>query len=342
MRKGENYTTAGIVPSSVPPLTKEEKSRLLHQWSFKYLGCLTVASFAVLLAISAGVASALGFEGDRLNELISQIWVALAVVAAGFTGLFVLFTYRHGQKQLQKEKAQAVADELQQARYSEEQLQKEKARAAADEIQRARSEAAKLAHIVSHLVVSSGKSTTVLPALFDAASGCIRRAAEEYRQNAFAPFWDAVEESAQRLDNIRSCIEKLRKNAEEYYQVVPRGNHTFPPFPVKTNEIPDPRPIAEEFRHVVRLGQTDFQFAMIWEQRKTREVLIAGFRTLGEAVENLGNAMATSVSQLEATLSSTIADVAEEVSRSRDSAEERADEQVRMLDDIRHGRKPAF
>lgn len=99
--------------------------------------------------------------------------------------------------------------------------------------------------------------------------------------------------------------------------------HTFPVFPVQLNTIPDPSDEIEELRRIVRLGQTNFQFANIWEHRRTREVSIAGFRTLGEAVNDLGATIEYSISNLQQSVSSDLARVVDEQIKTRESLDKR-------------------
>jgi hypothetical protein len=49
--------------------------------------------------------------------------------------------------------------------------------------------------------------------------------------------------------------------------------------------LPDPQPAAAALRSIIRVGQSNFEFASIWEQRKTREALIGGSaRTIAETI----------------------------------------------------------
>ena len=75
---------------------------------------------------------------------------------------------------------------------------------------------------------------------------------------------------------------------QEYYLILQGRKHTFPPFPITPESLPNPSPIINELYNLVRQGQKDFQFALIWEQIKTREVLIAGFTTLADAIKGIG------------------------------------------------------
>ncbi|MEW5766262.1 MAG: hypothetical protein AB1797_01375 [bacterium] len=157
-------------------------------------------------------------------------------------------------------------------------------------------------------------------ALMD-ASVELSRAESEYHHNAFAPFWDAVENAAQDLNIAQTAIKDLAKNARLYYNILSNRRHTFPTFNVRLESIPDPMPLAEELRRIVRMGQTNFQFATIWEHRRTRECLIAGFRTLGEAINNLDQAIVSSIVDLRDSISSDLARVIEEHIATREAIE---------------------
>ena len=77
--------------------------------------------------------------------------------------------------------------------------------------------------------------------------------------------------------------------------------NNFPPFyPVGC--VPNPSNIVNHFKSLVRQGQTDFQFATIWEQRKTRQAIVEGFKTLGEAIDQLSNSVEVSVRDLQMNL----------------------------------------
>jgi hypothetical protein len=162
----------------------------------------------------------------------------------------------------------------------------------------------------------------------DYASGWLRQAQFEYNSNAFAPYWDAVQNAAINIASYQDIVQELSKNADEYYRTLNGKQHTFPEFPVTVGSIPDATPVVDEFHRVLRLGQTHYQFADIWEQRMTRQVLIAGFRTLGEAVNNLGRTVENSVASLQQSVSSDIARVVQENIKTRDALEQQLEELI--------------
>ena len=100
------------------------------------------------------------------------------------------------------------------------------------------------------------------------------------------------------------------------------------------NSVPDASSVMIQLARVVRLGQTNFEFANIWEHRRTREVLIAGFRTLGDALNTLGATIEHSVSALQQSVSSDAAMVVQEGIRTGEQLDRRMLEQNRMLDSM--------
>jgi hypothetical protein len=129
---------------------------------------------------------------------------------------------------------------------------------------------------------------------------------------------DAVENAALHMSASNDKAKNSSQNASEYYRKLKGRKHTFPAFLIQIRTIPDASSEIKEFRRIVRLGQTNFQFANIWEHRRTREALIAGLRTLGEAVNNLGAKLETSIYDLRQSVSSDLAKVIEEeINRAR-------------------------
>ena len=189
---------------------------------------------------------------------------------------------------------------------------------------------------------SSAVIASELPQCLSRAASSLQRAEQEYKDNAFSPFWDAVENAAQQLAVFNDKAKQISKSADQYYGGLQGRKHTFPSFPANSSNLPNPSSVLNELRRVVRMGQTNFQFANIWEHRRTREVMIAGFRTLGEAVNNLGSTVESAVYGLQQSISTDTARLVQEEIKTRDSLDRRLMEQNRMLDNIQHHRKPGI
>jgi methyl-accepting chemotaxis protein len=110
---------------------------------------------------------------------------------------------------------------------------------------------------------------------------------------------------------------------------------------------------------IVRKAQRDFQFATIYEQRKTNQILVAGFTNLAQALKDMTwqltasiDDLARSVDGMASTLDeslraihSRLGDVADTASRHADQASEAASQAsmreqkvLQMLDNIQHRR----
>jgi hypothetical protein len=151
---------------------------------------------------------------------------------------------------------------------------------------------------VMNALQSSSRILAELPHLLRRAENALMRAEAEYHESAFGPFWDAVEESAHHLVAFHQGVQTLHEYGRAYAAAVKGKENRFPPFGQNLNALPDPASTLVRFRRVVRRGQTDPNFANIWEHRQTRQVLIAGFKTLGTAINNLPQLVEMSLSEL--------------------------------------------
>lgn len=218
--------------------------------------------------------------------------------------------------------------------YVEPKVQKLKEQRRIHQTQYKRDEAASLSTQLNELFVSCREHPMKASEYLKNASGWLQIAGDEYAENAFDPFWTAIENAAVNIDAFNQTVNTLSSNTRNYYAHLEGRNHTFPVFPVRPESLPDPRPVVKEFRRVVRMGQTNFQFANIWEHRKTREVLIAGFRTLGDAVNNLASVVEGEISSLRDTLHSDLVQVVEQQIRTREAAEKSVEEQAKTRQEV--------
>jgi hypothetical protein len=216
-----------------------------------------------------------------------------------------------------------------------------------EEIRRAEREASRAA--ASEAQEATGKARSTLEQLNGLAVGIsspleealeiLKDARSEYEERAFASFWDRVERAAIQLANFQDGVRDLISTLSRYRKLLEGRIHNFPDFVVAPESIPDPRPVLQEFRDVARLGEKDYQFAMIWEQRKTREVLIAGFHTLGEAVQNLGRSLERSMFELGTAITVDVGRAIEEGKADRTRQLDVTERQVKLLEEIRDDSK---
>ena len=62
--------------------------------------------------------------------------------------------------------------------------------------------------------------------------------------------------------------------------------------------------VAQKMGEVVREAQRDYEFASIFEQRKTNQLLVEGFRNLGDAISRMSSEIRSSIRQLDSSVNS--------------------------------------
>lgn len=138
-----------------------------------------------------------------------------------------------------------------------------------------------------------------LQRLLNKTSECLDHADKSFVDNLYSPFWRDIEEAGKGLSFFQKTIQELDNDRTEYYQTLEGRNHNFSDYPVKVEQIPNPKPILDRFYDTMKKGLSNFEFAQIWESHKTRKAIIEGFRNLEDSIEHLGNIVTMSFSHLE-------------------------------------------
>jgi hypothetical protein len=134
-----------------------------------------------------------------------------------------------------------------------------------------------------------------------AAERFLEAADKDFTDGAFAPFWDQIERAANELAAYKNSVEQLGRCVHVYQRealLLENTSDAVPALQLGDHKLPDARPSVERFSALVRKAQTNFQFAMIYEQRKTNQLLYAGFGTLGAAIYALGESVNLSLTTL--------------------------------------------
>jgi hypothetical protein len=207
-----------------------------------------------------------------------------------------------------------------------------------------------------------------IPAKLLTAEESLDRAEQEFAEVAFSPFWEAIEATLHKLAEVEGGIERLAQLADSHADTASYCDASPEAFPIDVKAVSRLDAIGrteQRMRSVVRAAQKDFQFATIFEQRRTTHVLIDGFRNLGHALDGLGDRLASSIDSLSeqvrhlesglqerhADMASSIDELANGVRRASAATAvqhdaisaahlEAANKQLAMLDNIQRGRKP--
>ncbi len=201
------------------------------------------------------------------------------------------------------------------------------------EVARKEKEAQALTQQLRSLLRSSVETRATVSNSLGQAERAVKEAEKEFAENAFDPYWDAVEAAAETLTAYDSGVRQLSQNARDYYELLKGRRHNFPSmFPIQIESLPEPRPVAAEFRRVLRLGQTNFEFTNIWKHRHLSDALNNLGRTIERSFTNLESSIAAGLSLSSDEQARTREVLAEESGRTRATIDARADEQRRLAE----------
>ncbi|MCR4288631.1 MAG: hypothetical protein NUW09_11540 [Deltaproteobacteria bacterium] len=308
----------------------------------KFLGNLT--SSAVLSAfVSVFIATAVRTDDQNFTEL----WkISFVICTIGFTAYFIHRDSKRADAEAQSRQQQAEAE-----------LQRRQEQAEAEARRKQQQYEANQNAVLKNLRTFVGDSIIIfndMPKEVDLAENALDKAEIEFQDGAFAPFWDAVERAATYLASFDSGIRQITSHSEAYKKEMGNLVATPPPFQIDIKKLPDATRTADRMQDIVRLAQRNFQFATIYEQRKTNKLLVKGFTSLGQALSEMSSRIETSIDDL----SGSISDFAERSNENArelitnvgsmreqmqsDAQERRAHEnQTReMLDNIQRRKKP--
>ena len=251
-------------------------------------------------------------------------------------------------------------------RQERERLEEELARTAA-------ARAAALAQL-QRLISDAERAAASLPIILGDAELTLDRADEELRSRLPSPFWEAMEEAVEKLQSFQGALWIIDARRTEYSAQASTLDGGVPEFRLGVSVLPDPTGTQSRLTQLYRQAQAIPHFSIVYEQRRTTSTLVAGFRSLGQAVERLGyqivdeiGSLATSLGSrldsLEKSLESSATAAAEQSvalrtqlehvagssdtlsNQLRQDAEAHSETErraLRMLDNIQHRRKPSI
>jgi hypothetical protein len=207
-------------------------------------------------------------------------------------------------------------------------------------------------------------SFETLPTFLSRAEEHLDKANVDFKRHAFVPFWNSIEESARELGHFDEGVRQIATNSKRYRELLPRYEGNPPPFPIprrSAEKLAVAKTTATRMATVVDTAHCDHDFASIYLQVKTNQILIAGFTNLAHALDRMSLQIAGSIRDLAgavdgmaASLDDSVSDVYSKLSDI--SAQDRkhyaeiveqgsavAARQIKaleMLDNIQHRRRP--
>ena len=205
-------------------------------------------------------------------------------------------------------------------------------------------------------IIQTNKILSYLPAKIKDAEACLDRAVLEFAEGAFTPFWDAIESSTKSIASYDADIQQIRCYLDEFRSVSKCLEYDIPELNINFESIASPSVTIDKISCMVRIAQKNFQFATIYEQRKTNLLLTEGFTSLAQALNDMSYKITSSIYDL----SQTVYDLAEQnnnnsreliagvdamrIQLKADSDARRDYErlELKMLDNIQRHKKPSL
>ena len=158
---------------------------------------------------------------------------------------------------------------------------------------------------LSHLNEESLSLIESMPGCVATAESHLDQAEVEFADRAFAPFWSAVEHAARSLAGIHESVQKLECNSGEYAALLTQVRGQAPSFAVTcraTSRLSIATATSQRMHGIVRRAQRDFEFSVIYEHRKTNQILVAGFTHLAQAIDEMASRLSASIDGLTASV----------------------------------------
>ncbi len=147
------------------------------------------------------------------------------------------------------------------------------------------------------------------------AKKALGRAENHFNHRAYSPFWDQIEKAAlelvrfsQNLADLSSCLERYSNAITHYHGVATLFPVTSEEFK-KLHRLGKQNALAERMAGLVYKAQRDFEFANIYEHRKTNKtlartnkILETGFKDLADVLEGVGDQITDHIADLNGTL----------------------------------------
>ena len=203
-----------------------------------------------------------------------------------------------------------------------------------------------------------------MPNYLSAAEEHLDQAEVDFTDGAFAPFWDSIETAAKALGHFDEGVRLIDNNSSRYTELIKKYEDTPPEFSLARQSVTKlgvGTATAKRMQAIVRKAQRDFQFATIYEQRKTNQILVAGFTNLAQALNDMTWRITTSIDDLASSVDgmtstfnesmhaihSRMGDIMktttqhhEELLKDASTRAAREKRALEMLDNIQRGRRP--
>jgi len=287
------------------------------------------------------------------------------ILALGVIGLVIYLILKAKAKEKEEEKRRQAAEAARKAEELARQL-----RHRGEEVARLQRHREEQQGYRKQMIVLGDQSIGLfesMPKHLSSAEKYLDQGEVDFADGAFAPFWDSIENAAITLARFAEGVHHIKNNSSGYTALIRKYEDTPPQFPLAHQSVAKLGVVgtatAERMKATVRTAQRNFQFATIFEQRKTNQILVAGFTNLAEALDRMTWQITASIDDLTGSVDvmtstlnesmraihSRMGDISEKTNQHHDELIEevsqgaaRERKALEMLDNIQRGRRPSL
>jgi len=197
----------------------------------------------------------------------------------------------------------------------------------------------------------------LLPKGLEKVEKYLDQAEVDFSAGAFAPFWDSIEKATNSLSYFVEGTQLIEEYSSKYAKLIGEYEGISPQFPLLKQSIEKlgvGTATAKRMDSIVRSAQCNYHFASIYEQRKTNQILIAGFTNLADALREMTWTISDSIADLATSVGETglminesmsmtqsqIGNIADDFTKEVLEREKREKKALEMLDNIQRDRRP--
>jgi hypothetical protein len=220
-------------------------------------------------------------------------WVVIIIVVIAVAGF--VFLWVSGEKELTK----SIREEEAQQRAKDEELKQKQYE---DKQNNYRTE----------LVNLGSKSMDTYESLaqqLEESERNLDQAMVDLQESAYSPFWSSIEKAAKNLANYDEGVRFIKDSITNYSDLSQKYDGSVPGYPLSSKALQKldiATGSSKKLEEIVRIAQRNFEFSTIYEQRKTNQILIAGFTNLADALDRMTYQITSSIDDMNQTLNTSM------------------------------------
>lgn len=245
----------------------------------------------------------------REPPIENSIWLILSVA---LVGALVGFGYERALDDEKKDEQQRELEIKQSKEKEEKRLQAQ--------ITYSRNRIEGLTRL-NTIIAESLEVSNKLPSFLKDAKNQLNIAEGAYNERKFVPFWEAIEKATKSIASFHNGIKQLLQLHNDFKLVFEtygkKGGIEPFPYPIKITDMTPVINLTKRLEAIVSKTHTDYEFSSIFLMYKTNSILVEGFTTFADTLDNIGSKISDSADKVVSVLKNVESTVKESGKKTR-------------------------